>query len=308
MTAYQLLPGLTSEEYAALRDDIAANGVRVPVDVDENGQVLDGHHRSLIAAELGIACPRRTIAGLTEAQKVAHAIAVNVHRRTLTQQQKRDLLAESIKAEPEASDREHARRVGTSDKTAGAVRAELESTAEVPQLEARRGADGRTRPATQPSRPQPSPAPESTRPDFSAGEQTSPPVASPSVQDVGPDGEPTTREQFVADRDTGEVLSVEDWQKQEQEPSNADLDRQLREEMSTTDEQFRSNLVRACAPTYSVLDLPASRVVETYESGTNAADALELWLIRTTTWIAELRAGLPDLPVYTPVRKLRSVR
>ena len=50
---YQLLPALSDVEYAALRDDVATNGIRVPVDVDERGRVLDGHHRQAIAAESG---------------------------------------------------------------------------------------------------------------------------------------------------------------------------------------------------------------------------------------------------------------
>ncbi|MGH3499336.1 MAG: GIY-YIG nuclease family protein [Nocardioidaceae bacterium] len=37
MARYQLLPDLTPDEYAELRDDIAENGFRVPVDVDEAG-------------------------------------------------------------------------------------------------------------------------------------------------------------------------------------------------------------------------------------------------------------------------------
>lgn len=182
MTAYQVLPGLTPEEYADLRDDIAANGVRVPVDVDENGQVLDGHHRSLIAAELGIDCPRRAVPGLSEADKIAHALAVNVHRRSLTREQRRELLAVSIKAEPEASDREHARRTGTSDKTAGVVRDDLERRAEIPHVATRTDSAGRQQPASKPA----------------------------IVTNTA-----TTREQFLADRDTGEVLSPEDWKAQQ---------------------------------------------------------------------------------------------
>jgi hypothetical protein len=153
MTAYQLLPALDAEQYDALRADIRAHGIRVPVDVDENGQVLDGHHRSLIAAELGIDCPRRIVADLTEAEKVAHAIAVNAHRRHLTREQKRDLLAASIKAEPEASDREHARRVGTSHPTAADVRRELVDSGDVEELSTRRDAAGRHQPASKPLRP-----------------------------------------------------------------------------------------------------------------------------------------------------------
>lgn len=92
-TPYQLLPRLSDEEYSALRDDIAANGVRVPIDVDEDGTILDGHHRAWITADLGIDCPRRLVADLTDEQKRTHAVAVNVHRRSLSREQRRDLVA-----------------------------------------------------------------------------------------------------------------------------------------------------------------------------------------------------------------------
>lgn len=152
MTAYQVMPGLTAEEYASLREDIALHGVRVPVDVDENGQVLDGHHRSLIAAELGLDCPRRVIEGLTEAEKVAHALAVNVHRRNLTREQRRELIAASLRAEPEASDVEHARRTGVSDKTVADQRRQMEGRSEIPNVESRTDTRGRQQPASKPAK------------------------------------------------------------------------------------------------------------------------------------------------------------
>ena len=57
---YQVMPGLSPEEYATLKADIAANGVRIPIDVDEEGNILDGFHRKQICDELGIECPTRT--------------------------------------------------------------------------------------------------------------------------------------------------------------------------------------------------------------------------------------------------------
>lgn len=92
-TPYQLMPGLTDEERSSLRLDIEKNGIRVPIDVDENDNILDGHHRAWIAAELNIPCPRRIVAGLTEEGKRAHAVSVNVFRRNLTREQRRDLVA-----------------------------------------------------------------------------------------------------------------------------------------------------------------------------------------------------------------------
>lgn len=91
-TPYQLLPRLTNDEYDALRADVQEHGIRVPIDVDEQGTIIDGHHRAWIAAELGVDCPRRVVAGLTDDQKRAHAIATNVYRRNLTRDQRRDMV------------------------------------------------------------------------------------------------------------------------------------------------------------------------------------------------------------------------
>ncbi len=49
---FQVMPALTAEEREALREDIAERGVIVPVVQDQHGRILDGHHRSEIAAEL----------------------------------------------------------------------------------------------------------------------------------------------------------------------------------------------------------------------------------------------------------------
>jgi hypothetical protein len=122
VTPYQLLPPLTTDEYAALRDDIAAHGVRVPVDVDERGKLLDGHHRAAIAAELGIHCPTRVVNGLTEEEKRAHALAVNAHRRQLSREQRRELVAAELARDPSRSDRAIGRIVGVSHHTVAAVR------------------------------------------------------------------------------------------------------------------------------------------------------------------------------------------
>lgn len=145
---YQLLPSLTDAELADLRADIEAHGIRVPIDVDENGQILDGHHRSAIATMLGIDCPHRVVTGLDEAAKRDYALAVNIHRRSLTREQRRDLIAASLRSDPDLSDRQHGRRTGVDGKTVATVRGEMESTAEIPQSTTRTSADGRQRPAT----------------------------------------------------------------------------------------------------------------------------------------------------------------
>ncbi|WP_433361945.1 ParB N-terminal domain-containing protein [Actinoplanes sp. CA-142083] len=119
---YQLLPPLAADEYAALRADIEAHGIRVPIDVDEAGQVLDGHHRQQIAASLGIPCPTRLVDGLTEDQKREHALAVNAQRRTLSREQRRALVVAELERDPSRSDRAIARLCGVDHKTVAAVR------------------------------------------------------------------------------------------------------------------------------------------------------------------------------------------
>lgn len=107
MSGYQLLPELSGEDYARLRADIAERGVLVPVEVDEHGAILDGHHRQRIAAELGIECPTVTRIGLAEHEKRLHAVSLNLARRHLTDAQK-VLLGRTI--EPDVAKRAAARK------------------------------------------------------------------------------------------------------------------------------------------------------------------------------------------------------
>jgi len=84
---YQLLPPLSTEERDTLRRLIAADGVRVPIEVDENGDILDGHNREAIARELGVPCPRVVVRLPTETHKQAYAIKANLGRRQLSPEQ-----------------------------------------------------------------------------------------------------------------------------------------------------------------------------------------------------------------------------
>jgi hypothetical protein len=42
---WQVMPPLSADEYQALKADIALRGVMVPVEYDQDGAVIDGHHR-----------------------------------------------------------------------------------------------------------------------------------------------------------------------------------------------------------------------------------------------------------------------
>lgn len=83
-----LLPPLSSDEFEALKADIKANGVRVPIDVDEDGNILDGHHRYKCDPD----CPRNVVKGLSDAEKKAFVARSNFVRRNLSPNQKAEAL------------------------------------------------------------------------------------------------------------------------------------------------------------------------------------------------------------------------
>lgn len=151
MSVYQTMPPLSEEDAIALEKSIRTHGIQVPVLVDEDGAIIDGHHRWEIGTRCGIPVPTEVREGLTEAQKVALSISLNKDRRQLTAAQKRDLIAKSIKSDPEATDREHARRTGVSPTYAGKVRAELEDAGEVSTVDTRRDPRGYQQPASKPA-------------------------------------------------------------------------------------------------------------------------------------------------------------
>lgn len=149
MSGFQVMPPLAPDERVELEASIRAHGVQVPISVSSDGVIVDGHHRDEIARRHGLHCPRVIVDG--DAAKLRGlAFSLNLHRRHLTREQKRAVVAKSIKADPQLSDREHGRRTGVSGNTAAAVRRDLESTAQVEQSNERVSGDGRVRPATQP--------------------------------------------------------------------------------------------------------------------------------------------------------------
>lgn len=144
---YQVMPDLSPDDYAELKTDIQKRGVMVPVEYDEQGNILDGHHRIRICNELGIKdWPRVVRVGMTEEQKREHARKLNMARRHLTRDQRQELIRQQLKDTPEKSDRQIAGAFGVSHHTVNTQRKELESTGQIAQLETNIGADGKERP------------------------------------------------------------------------------------------------------------------------------------------------------------------
>jgi DNA-binding NarL/FixJ family response regulator len=90
---HELLGGLDPATEAALRESIQRFGVLVPIIRDQNGNILDGRHRSRIAGELGVDCPEviKTVASEEEAATIARD--TNLSRRHLSAEKRREIAA-----------------------------------------------------------------------------------------------------------------------------------------------------------------------------------------------------------------------
>ena len=150
---FQNMPPLTPEEYTALEASILEHGILSPVITDEAGVILDGHHRSKIASEHSLSCPKQIVYGKTDTEKRTMALSLNLDRRHLNREQKRALVAESVKADPGLTAREHARRTGVDHKTVGAIRESLVANGEIPHSVERVTADGKPAPGVKPAAP-----------------------------------------------------------------------------------------------------------------------------------------------------------
>jgi hypothetical protein len=170
--AAELFPRMTPEELRALGEDITANGLMSPIvlwqpDLNSPAKLLDGRNRldavALVRRQpvriepLGgvkrwriVLRDSREIGGADRVivldksvDPYAYVISANIHRRHLTAEQKRELIAKLIKATPEKSDRQIAETVKASHHTVGAVRSKMESRGQVAHVEKRTDSKGR---------------------------------------------------------------------------------------------------------------------------------------------------------------------
>jgi ParB-like chromosome segregation protein Spo0J len=159
-----IFPLMEGEEFAALVADIKANGVSNIVTLYQ-GMILDGRNRYRACKALGwtdrrvqLELPMRHSDAFVDDHggPLAYVISANIHRRHLTAQQKRELIAKLIKAQPEKSDRQLGRMIKADHKTIGAIRAQKEATGEISPVEKRVGKDGKARklPTKKPSKRQ----------------------------------------------------------------------------------------------------------------------------------------------------------
>ena len=148
---YQIMPPLSGNEYESLKAQIAKDGVLVPVEYDEDGNILDGFHRVKACKELNIKnWPSLTRIGLTETEKRTHARIINIARRHLNREQKRELVRAQLLDTPEWSNNRIAQAVGLNHKTVIVIRKEMEQNEQLGKFPSLTGADGKQRPAEMP--------------------------------------------------------------------------------------------------------------------------------------------------------------
>jgi hypothetical protein len=158
MGTFQILPTLSSEDYVGLKESIRLFGVQVPVEYDDAGNIIDGHHRVRACQELGIAdWPRITRPYTDDKAKRTQARELNFRRRHMSRDVLRALIAEELKENPVRSDRQVAEKLGVSHHTVNTIRADMEAGGQIAHHDEHVGKDGVSQPAKKRAKAQPAP-------------------------------------------------------------------------------------------------------------------------------------------------------
>jgi hypothetical protein len=172
--AADLFEELPEEELQELAEDLKENGLRQPIvcwgnDPNDPVQLVDGrmrleglnrngllyetddHHLGL-NTWIGTKWAERSgdrirFQHVHGGDPYALVLSLNIRRRHLTPEQKRDLIAKLLKAKPELSDRQLRKMAKASKNTAAAVRTELEARGQIDHVEKRSDSKGRKQPA-----------------------------------------------------------------------------------------------------------------------------------------------------------------
>ena len=184
--AADLFPPIPEAELKELAEDIEAHGLQTPVvvwnpsedpDDEDRYLLLDGRSRLDALALLGLLhvdqhgeihlnkswngktwlayeTPFSLLARHRDGgDPYALALSLNLHRRHLTAEQKRELIAKLLKAKPEQSDRQIANQIKASPTTVGKIRKDAEATGDVSKVDTRTDTKGRKQPSTKPIKP-----------------------------------------------------------------------------------------------------------------------------------------------------------
>jgi hypothetical protein len=178
--AAELFPLMGEAELRELGEDIKQNGLTIPIVIghrdkhDGQFKLWDGRNRLDALEALGLLAavkqkqaedtaptpqwrffvkrhpglwplPVNVVREDEGNEPYTYIVSANLHRRHLTAEQRRELIAKLLKAKPTASNNTIAKQVKANDKTVAKVRRKLESTSEIPKLTKTVGADGKSR-------------------------------------------------------------------------------------------------------------------------------------------------------------------
>jgi ParB-like chromosome segregation protein Spo0J len=139
---YQTMPDMPPVQFQALKQDIEERGLFTPIDIDEEGHILDGHQRYQAMVELGITdFPTIVRPGMSEEEKRLYSRKTNMMRRHLGAKQIRQLIRAQILETPQWANNRIAQELGVDSKTVKTQRTQLETTSEIPKLTEFEGAD-----------------------------------------------------------------------------------------------------------------------------------------------------------------------
>ena len=179
--AAELFPLMPEDELRELARDIKTHGLRTPIVTcgaphpdNKNEALLDGRGRLDALAMSGLLsvndegqlCIRRWCSEsgrwLDDSEQIrkqyssedpfALVLSLNLHRRHLTAESKRELIAKVLKARPELPNLQIASQIKVDDKTVAKIRQGLERRSEIPNVETRIDTKGRKQPSRK-SRP-----------------------------------------------------------------------------------------------------------------------------------------------------------
>ena len=127
-----IVPQISDEDFGKLAGDISLHGLHHPI-VRYQGKILDGNNRYRVCVLLKIA-PKFAEFDGDDAAARNYVISANIHRRHLSSDQRREIIAALLKADPTKSNRQVADATNASHHTVGDVRAEMEATGQIAQF------------------------------------------------------------------------------------------------------------------------------------------------------------------------------
>ena len=163
-------PMMKEAELEAMAEDIEEHGLRhrvvyrlVQSELGEVAEILDGRNRleALEIVRLPLLKDNKLNPAYFEkaSQKAladipAYIESVNLHRRHMDREQRREAILRRLKQDPKRSDRAIGQLVGADHKTVATVRAEAEGRGEIPHVSLRPDSLGRMQPTSR-ARPKP---------------------------------------------------------------------------------------------------------------------------------------------------------